>query len=264
MSHPPSLGADGTPVTRYVDQLMGMPVSLALRGRHADDAAAREAWSRCVSHLQDVDRSFSTYRDGSWVSRLARGVVGLEECPEDVREVVALGERARVESGGAFDIRRTAPDGQPIFDPSGVVKGWAVQRAFAAFESLDDTDACLSAGGDMVCRVASPTRPPWRIGIEDPHDPTRVLAVVPVRRGAVATSGHAHRGHHVVDARTGLPPSGVASVTVVADDLTWADIDATAAYALGPDAVAWLRSRGRVGLVVREDGTAEVVGELPG
>ena len=48
-------------------------------------------------------------------------------------------------------------------------------------------------------------------------------------------------------------------MTVVAPDLTWADIDATAAFALGPDALAWLRGRpGRSGLVVWADGRSEV------
>jgi thiamine biosynthesis lipoprotein len=77
----------------------------------------------------------------------------------------------------------------------------------------------------------------------------------------VATSGTAHRGQHIVDARTGLPPSGVASVTVIAQDLTWADIDATAAYAQGPAAADWLAGRpGRTGLVVWADGTTTTVG----
>ena len=57
----------------------------------------------------------------------------------------------------------------------------------------------------MVCRTPTRRQPRWRIGIEDPHDPARVLAVVPVRNGAVATSGTAHRGAHLVDARTGRP-----------------------------------------------------------
>ena len=98
--------------------------------------------------------------------------------------------------------------------------------------------------------------------MEDPRDPTRLLAVVPVLNGAVATSGTAHRGEHLVDGRTGRPPERVASVTVVADSLTWADIDATAAYALGPDAARWLREeRDRTGLVVWRDGSVEVLEE---
>ena len=85
--------------------------------------------------------------------------------------------------------------------------------------------------------------------------------MVPVPTGAVATSGTAHRGQHLVDARTGVPPEGVASVTVVAASLTDADVDATVAYALGADAARWLAARpGRTGLVVWADGTTTVVG----
>ncbi len=248
------------PATRRVEQVMGMPLSLALRGAHADGAAATGAWTACLAELREVDRIFSTYRTDSYVSRLASGALGLDECPAVVSEVLALGEQMRIESGGAFDVRRTAADGSVFLDPTGVVKGWAVQRVLPYFTALDDTDVCLSAGGDMVCHVADDARPPWRIGIEDPHDPSRVLAVVPVRRGAVATSGHTHRGRHVVDARTGEPPVGVASVTVIGPDLTGADLDATAAYALGPDAATWLRERGRTALVVGEDGSIEVLG----
>ncbi len=248
------------PQHRFVEQVMGLPVSLALRGRHTDDDAAHHAWEACLEMLHEADRVFSTYRDDSFVSRLGRGELTVEECPPEVAEVLAIAERAKAESGGAFDVRRPGPDGAVVLDPSGVVKGWAVQRAAVPLLALDDTDVCLSAGGDMVCHVAVAEREPWSVGIEDPHDPTRVLAVVPVRRGAVATSGHAHRGHHVVDARTGRPPEDIASVTVVAADLVTADVDATAAYAMGRAGPAWLQRRGRAGLVVWADGTAEVYG----
>jgi FAD:protein FMN transferase len=250
------------PVHRYVEHLMGMPISLALRGRHVDDDVATGAWGRCLDSLREVDATFSTYREGSFLARLNRGEVTADDCPPEVREVLDLGERARRESGGAFDVRRVGADGTAHLDTDGVAKGWAVQRAAAAFAVLPDTDYCLSAGGDLVCHVADDTRPAWRIGIEDPHDPSTLAATVEVRRGAVATSGHAHRGQHVVDARTGAAPAAVASVTVLADDLTWADLDATAAYALGPGALTWLRGRtGRRGLVIWDDGRRDVFGD---
>jgi FAD:protein FMN transferase len=249
------------PATRYVEHVMGMPISLALRGRHTDDAVARAAWAAALAELRAADRVFSTYREDSCVSRLRRGEIGLEDCPAEVAEVLALGEAAERESAGAFSVWLPDPDGATVLDPSGVVKGWAVERAARPLRALPDTDVCLSAGGDMVCKVAGPDSPDWRIGIEDPHDPTRVVAVVPVRNGAVATSGLTHRGGHVVDARTGDVPDAVASVTVVHDDLTWADLDATAAFALGRDAARWLRTRPRrTGLVVWADGRVEVVG----
>jgi thiamine biosynthesis lipoprotein len=235
---------------------MGMPISLALRGRHAADATGRAAWGEAMATLHDVDRVFSTYRQTSFVSRLDRGEVDLADGPPEVAEVLALGERAARESYGAFRTRLPGPDGRERLDPSGVVKGWAVERAARGLRALEGTDFALSAGGDMVVRTLDPASPAWRIGIEDPHDPCRVVAVLPVRTGAVATSGTAHRGAHLVDGRTGRAPEGVASVSVVASSLTWADIDATAAYALGPEAADWLRTRpGRTALVVWADGT---------
>ena len=122
--------------------------------------------------------------------------------------MLALGEAARVASGGAFDVWRTDPDGRLRLDPSGVVKGWAVQRAARHLRDLDDTDFCLSAGGDLVADVTDPDRPAWRIGIEDPARTRTGPRPRPVRDGAVATSSAAHRGAHIVDARTGSAPSG--------------------------------------------------------
>ncbi len=241
---------------RHVDHVMGMPISLALRGRHADDRFGRAAWAEAMAALRDVDRVFSTYRPDSFVSRLAREEITLADCPPEVAEVLTLGARAERESGGAFRVRLPAPDGQLRLDPSGVVKGWAVERAAHSLRLLEDTDFSLAAGGDLVCRTLDADSGPWQVGIEDPHHPDRLIAVVPVHTGAVATSGTAHRGAHLVDGRTGQAPVGLASVTVVAASLTLADIDATAAYALGPEAAEWLETRpGRTGLVVWADGT---------
>ena len=249
-----------TAPTRRAEQVMGMPVSLAIRGP-AGPAAVDAAWAAVLTELHGVDRVFSRYRTDSVVSRLGRGELALADCPPEVAEVLALAAQAEQDSGGAFRVHRPGPDGVVRLDADGVVKGWAVQRAARHLAALPDTDFSLSAGGDMVCSTADPASPPWRVGIEDPHDPRRVLAVVPVTNGAVATSGAAHRGEHVVDARSGRPPAGVASVTVIADDLTWADIDATAAYAHGPGAAAWLATRtGRTGVVVWADGSTTIVG----
>jgi thiamine biosynthesis lipoprotein len=247
-------------VSRYVEHVMGMPISLALRGRHTDDARARDAWDEVMADLREVDRVFSTYRTDSYVARLGRGEITVDACPPEVAEVLELGRVARLQSRGAFDVRRRAADGTEVLDPSGVVKGWAIQRASAWLHALADTDFCLSAGGDLVCHTDDPAGEPWRIGIEDPADTTRLIGHLPVTRGGVATSGTAHRGAHIVDARTGRIPTRVASVTVVADTLTWADIDATAAYALDSTAAQWLRSRpGRAAIVVWRDGSIEQV-----
>lgn len=248
------------PTVRYVEHVMNMPISLALRGQHADDDAGRRAWHRVMDELRETDRIFSTYREDSFISRLARDEITLAECPSRVREVVQLGQLAEIESGGAFSIWRSNTNGTLTLDPSGVVKGWSVQRAAEHLRVLARTDYCLSAGGDMVCRTLDPETAPWQIGIEDPFDPSRIRAVVPISNGAVATSGTAHRGHHITDARANKVPNRIGSVTVTAGDLTWADIDATAAYALDTEASQWLRVRsGRSALIVWSDGTDEII-----
>jgi thiamine biosynthesis lipoprotein len=243
------------PEARYVEHVMGMPITLAMRGRHARTARGGAAWADVMESLRQVDCVFSTYRDDSFVSRLNRGEIRLSECPPEVAEVLTLAEQAERESDGAFSAYRLDDMGRLRLDPSGVVKGWAVERASAFLQALPDTDYCLSAGGDMTCHSRD-VEDPWQIGIEDPHDTSRVLAVVPVARGAVATSGTVHRGAHIVDARSGRPPEGVASVTVVAGSLTRADIEATSAFALGRRAHEWLSSRAaHSGLVVWADGS---------
>ena len=248
------------PTHREVEQVMGLPVSLALRGRYAGTARGDAAWQEALAVLRRADEVFSTWRSDSLVSRLGRGEVALSDCPPEVAEVLALAERARVESGGAFDVRRPGPDGRTVLDPSGIVKGWAVDRAALSFDGLEETDVCLSAGGDMVCRTRAVGSPGWRIGVEDPHAPLRTIAVVPVRDGAVATSALVHRGAHIVDPRTGAVPNALASVTVVGPDLTRVDVEATAAFVLGAGARAGLEARGRSGLLVGQDGSTTVFG----
>src|SRR3954451_7490685 len=93
------------PVHRRVEHVMGMPISLALRGRHAGDRYGEAAWARALAVLHDADRVFSTFRADSFVSRLGRGEITVTDCPPEVAEVLALGEHARIASDGAFDVR---------------------------------------------------------------------------------------------------------------------------------------------------------------
>lgn len=137
---------------RRVEHVMGMPLSLALRGRHATDQAGDAAWAAVLDQLREVDRVFSTYRPDSAVSRLARGEIAVTDCPPEVAEVLDLGREAQVRSGGAFSVVLPASDddgkpGATVLDPSGVVRGWAVERASRLLAALPGTDFCLSAGG---------------------------------------------------------------------------------------------------------------------
>ncbi|QSR24907.1 thiamine biosynthesis protein ApbE [Nocardioides aromaticivorans] len=253
----------GTTHRRTVE-VMGTVVSLALRGRHADGPEVDALWAEVVGVLRHADEVFSTYLPDSPINRWGRGELSLAEAPPEIAEVLALAEDARLLSGGAFDIRATRSQYGGGPDPSGVVKGWAVQRASALLERLADTDFCLSAGGDMVCRTRRVDAEPWWIGIEDPVDPTRLIARVPVHNGAVATSGTVHRGEHIMDPRTGSPARALRQVTVIGPDLTEVDTEATSAFVLGDEASGWLQARRRTGVLVHADGRVEVVAPAAG
>lgn len=247
------------PPARYVEHVMGMPLSLALRGRHRDDSRARAAWAAVTAELREADAVFSTYRESSWVQRHNRG----ERPPArpDVTEVLALAEAASAASDGAFSVWLPGPDGRPRLDPSGVVKGWAVERAARHLAALPDTDFCLALAGDLVCRADDPDGPGWRIGVADPRDETRLLSVVELRTAALATSGTSRRGGHLVDGRTGRPAAGLAQVSVIAPSLTDADVWATTVFALGDEGQEWLAGRPQTaGLLVRTDGSTAQVG----
>jgi thiamine biosynthesis lipoprotein len=230
-----------TPRRAWVEQLMGLPISVHLRGPDLRSAHVEQHVAAVFAELRHADRVFSTYRDGSDLSRWERGELTLRAADPTVADVLALCEQARHRTQGWFDPRGLPDprDGSLRYDPSGLVKGWAVERAARHLGDLDGYGWCLNAGGDVLVHTPD-GQDPWRTGIEDPADPARLLRVVTVANGAVATSGSTHRGTHIIDPYTREPATAVRAVTVVGPSLLWADVYATAAAARGPDAVSWL------------------------
>ncbi|MCU1675720.1 MAG: hypothetical protein JWM93_478, partial [Frankiales bacterium] len=234
---------------------MGMPMSIHLRGPGAGSAAADAAVRIAYDELRRADALFSTYKPDSEVTRINAGTLALADAQDDVREVATLCGEAWQRTGGAFSAYLPAPGGGTWFDPSGLVKSWAAQRAFAAIAGLPDCDAYLGAAGDVAARAAGE---PWRVGIEAPGDPTRLLDVVELAHGGVATSGTARRGTHLVDPRTGAAAEALVSATLVGPSLMWADVYATAACAYGDDALPWLETLDGYGALIVFAGTGQV------
>jgi thiamine biosynthesis lipoprotein len=138
-----------------------------------------------------------------------------------------------------------------------------VQRAAAHLRELRWHFWCLNAGSDVLVH-AETGHPPWRIGIEDPDRPRRLIQVLERRTGAFATSGTAHRGRHILDPHTGRPADAVRSVKVTGPDLLRADVNATAAAAGGPRSLAWLETlKGHAALLVSATGLRQVTTNWP-
>ena len=199
----------------------------------------QEALEHAFAWLRWVDDTFSTYKAGSEISRLQRGEIDAADCHPEVAAVLRLCEDLRQFTEGYFDARAGA---SRALDPSGVVKGWAAERASSILSAAGVTDHSINAAGDVVMAGAPVPGQRWRVGIAHPLHPGALSTVVAVAGGAVATSGTYERGHHVFDPHTGRPATDLASVTVAGPSLTLADAYATAALAMGTDAPIWLSS----------------------
>ncbi|WP_298862914.1 FAD:protein FMN transferase [uncultured Microbacterium sp.] len=233
--------------------VMGTVASIHVIGR-ADAVALEHAVDGAFGLLRRADRVFSMYDEQSDIRRIARGELTVAAADPWVREVSDACDGAEFETRGLFSAHLGG-----AFDPTGCVKGWAAERALrehlAPLLSEPAVQAVgLDVGGDLQVLTAESSDWTWNIGIVDPTDRTRVLATVPVRNGAVATSGSAERGAHIIDPRTGRPATGIRSATVIAPGLTRADVWATAAVVAGDD-LSWIsRAPDTSGLLVDDAG----------
>jgi thiamine biosynthesis lipoprotein len=216
----------GSPRRAFVEQVMGLPVSVHVRGdvdRPEVVTAVEQVWGV----LHRVDAVFSTWRADSELMRLRRGDLSAAQAHPWLAEVDRLCVEAELRTKGLFS---ASFDGAH-HDPTGLVKGWAVERAALHLRHVPGISWCVNAGGDLLAgagRGATPST--WLIGIEDPGTPGTVAATVPLRTGGLATSGAAARGAHVLDPRTGAAVVRPGSATVWGSSLLWADVWATALF----------------------------------
>ncbi|MGO4680526.1 FAD:protein FMN transferase [Microbacterium sp. 2MCAF23] len=241
-------------------ELMGTVASahvLTASSSPAPDVAARiaAAQSAAMDELHEIDALFSPFRADSQISLLRAGSLRPEDADPRILEVSEACVRLASASGGRFDANRHG-----WLDPTGYVKGWAVERAaFRHLAPLLAEDgilaAGLSAGGDMQLVTAPGADWVWTVGIADPLRPGAVRAQVPLREGAVATSGPAERGAHIVDPRTGYAVRDAPTATVIAEHLSDADAWATVAVVAGFDDLTWLRAAPDCsGMLIAADG----------
>jgi FAD:protein FMN transferase len=240
----------------HIEHVMGTTVSIDIRDDLMNDGA--EAIAEVVAWLHHVDETFSTYIITSPVSRYGLGEITLDDLSSEVLHVFGLCEEAREHTNGAFDITVVpAPNGSS-FDPSGLVKGWSLERSANIIERHGGANFCLNAGGDVVVRGRRAPGEAWSIGIRSPDDAADIIDVLHVVGPcAIATSGSYERGAHIVDPTTGDAATELASVTVVGPDLTFVDAYATALYVSGEAGFAFITCRPEYGaLLVRRDLTA--------
>jgi FAD:protein FMN transferase len=234
--------------TVHVEHCMGTTFTIDVR----DPGDWSTAIGAVVDWLHRVDATFSTYQPTSDVSRIRRGELPVTDADPMVADVLDRCARMQHETGGFFT---SLPGGR--IDPTGLVKGRAIERASDLLREAGSANHAVNGGGDMqLAGEAEPGRG-WTVGITDPSDRLRVLATVEVRDAALATSGVGERGAHIVNPFTGRPAdSGLTSATILGPRLTEVDAYATAAFVMGRPAIGWVESRpGYEALVVANGGT---------
>jgi thiamine biosynthesis lipoprotein len=232
--------------TLHVEPCMGTVFSIDIR----DPGDWTEAVGAAVAWLHHVDAVFSTFKPASDVSRIRRRELRVSDADPLVGEVLDLCADMTRETGGYFTARLGG-----LLDPTGLVKGWAIEQASRLLGEYGAANHAVNGGGDVQLAGFAEPGVPWVVGIADPFDPARTVTTVAGSDLAIATSGTAERGAHIINPFTNRSPADLASVTVVGPDLTRADAYATAAFAMGYPALEWLDSlAGYEGVVVTADG----------
>jgi FAD:protein FMN transferase len=217
---------------RKVREVMGMPITILV----ADDKpAALPAVDAAYEDFALLDRTFSPFLADSAVSRINSGELRLSDSGALVQQAVELCRQYEQATGGYFS---AWPDGR--FEPSGLVKGWAIDRACSILDRHGCGNYFVDAGGDVQTRGVSDGGGPWRVGIRHPVNHSEVVRVILARDLAVATSGTYEKGDHIIDPHTGNPAREWLSFTVTGPDIFNADIYATAAFAMGEGGLSFI------------------------
>ncbi|MFV2126397.1 FAD:protein FMN transferase [Micromonospora sp. LOL_013] len=204
-----------------------------------------EAIGDAVAELRAIDVTYSPLRPNSLVSLLRRGEVAAEVYPP-LADIVHRCEAMRVATEGWFD-PWAVPGG---FDPAGMIKGWAIERAAGRLRAAGITDYAVVSGGDLVARGRAPHGGPWRIALQQPlpadtgdgpagTTPGSQPTTVTMMDGAIGTSGLTVGSRKVVNPHTGAVVERDSAAMVLGADLAVADGYATALFAAGPAGRDW-------------------------
>jgi len=213
--------------------LMGMPISVEIIDKSAD----KQIFKKVYDYFVYVDNTYSTYKETSEISRINNGLPK-SQWSQEMKDVLELCEQTKIKTNGYFDIERGGK-----LDPSGLVKGWAIQRASELINEAGFSNYYIDAGGDIQVSGKRLKGEGWHIGIRNPFNRDEVIKTVTLSNNGIATSGTAIRGQHIYNPHQ---PSGtiedVVSLSVIGPDVYNADRFATAAFAMGYAGVEFIET----------------------
>jgi FAD:protein FMN transferase len=229
--------------------LMGMPITVEIVG--AKNSTSVDA---VFEYLNQVDARFSTYKDNSEISAFNRGEILPVNLSAEMKEVLRLSAITRDQSNGFFEIRKS--DGK--LDPSGIVKGWAINNGAKIIRSHGHDNFFIEAGGDVQSGGLNDEGCEWRIGIRSPFHSDEIIRIVTPRGQGMATSGTYVRGQHIYNPHSpGTMIQDIVSLSVIGPNILEADRFATAAFAMGEQGIYFIENLpGFEGYMVNAQGIA--------
>lgn len=123
----------------------------------------------------------------------------------------------------------------------GIGKGYAAEMAKQILIKHNVQSGIINASGDLSAWGLQPDGRKWTIGVADPDSPNAAFSYMEISNKAVATSGNyekfvtidGKKYSHTIDPKTGLPITGIKSVTIIASNAEFADAMATPIAVMG-------------------------------
>jgi thiamine biosynthesis lipoprotein len=229
---------------KKTELIMGMPITIDIV-----DSINDEDIKELFDYFRAVDARYSTYKEDSEISQINNGLPESNWSTE-MKSVLDLCERTRKDTKGYFNVLRNDKR-----DPSGLVKGWAIQNAADILRKKNVANFYIEAGGDIQVSGRKADDSPWIIGIRNPFNTDEIIKSVTVASEGIATSGTYIRGQHIYDPfHPDATIDRVQSLTVIGPNIYEADRYATAAFAMGDIGIGFIESvSGLEGYMVTND-----------
>jgi thiamine biosynthesis lipoprotein len=235
---------------KEIRALMGMPITVEI----ADASAEKADIDAVFSYFENIEERFSFFKADSEISSINDGRIKESQWSSDMRTIFSLAEKTKRETNGYFDI--SIPGGK--YNPSGIVKGWAIYNASKMLLSKGFHNFYVDAGGDIQAHGKNEQDLYWSVGIKHPFDQGQIVKVIYLKDRGIATSGTYIRGQHIYDPyERNKCITEIVSMSVIGPDVFEADRFATAAFAMGSRGIDFIENlEGFEGYVINKDGIA--------
>lgn len=222
--------------------IMGMPITVEIINGNNKDL------KKVFDYFKYVDSKYSPFKSNSEVSLINSGLPN-KNWSDEMKEVLKLCDETKKETNGYFDVYRYGK-----LDPSGLVKGWAINNAAKLLSDQGYGNYYIEAGGDIQVSGKNLENLPWIVGVRNPFNINQIIKVVAVSDRGVATSGTYIRGQHIYNPKSNKEVDEVISLTIIGPNIYEADRIATGAFAMGRKGIEFIEQlKGFEGYMVDND-----------